>query len=82
MELASHGDLLDYIKLFGYLLEDKARYMFQQLVLAIEYLHSLNIIHRLNQKLFSFHFRKIYFRDLKCENILLDSKNNIKLTDS
>jgi serine kinase len=49
MELASHGDLLDYIKLFGYLLEDKARYMFKQVVSAIEYLHSLNIIHRLKE---------------------------------
>ncbi len=35
----------------------------------------------MNEKLFSFDLRHIYFRDLKCENILLDSKNNIKLTD-
>ena len=46
MEMAGHGDLLEYIKLRGAIPEDKAKKMFQQLVNAIEYLHSLCIIHR------------------------------------
>ncbi len=46
MEIAGHGDLLEYIKLRGAIPEDKARHMFQQLVNAVEYLHSLNVVHR------------------------------------
>ena len=46
--------------------ESKARRYFQQIVLAVKYLHKKNIIHR----------------DLKPENILIDKKNNcIKITD-
>ena len=46
--------------------EEKARLYFQQIILAVKYLHNKNIIHR----------------DLKPENILIDRKNNcIKITD-
>ena len=46
LEMAGHGDLLDYVKLRGAIPEDRARQMFTQLVDAIQYLHDLNIIHR------------------------------------
>ncbi|CAD5121618.1 unnamed protein product [Dimorphilus gyrociliatus] len=65
MEMAGHGDLLEYVKLKGALDEDKSRHMFKQLTNAVEYLHSLDVVHR----------------DLKCENLLLDVKNNIKVSD-
>ncbi|XP_038075905.1 testis-specific serine/threonine-protein kinase 1-like [Patiria miniata] len=65
MELAGHGDLLEYIKLRGALTEVKARDFFRQLLEGISYLHGKNIVHR----------------DLKCENLLLDAHNNIKITD-
>lgn len=65
LEIAGHGDMLEYIKLRGAIPEERAKIMFQQLVNAMEYLHSINIIHR----------------DLKCENILLDTSNNLKVTD-
>jgi serine/threonine protein kinase len=46
--------------------EDKARLYFQQIIMAIDYCHKLNILHR----------------DLKPENILLDKTNNcIKISD-
>ncbi|XP_045175943.2 testis-specific serine/threonine-protein kinase 1-like [Mercenaria mercenaria] len=65
MEHAGHGDLLEFIKLRGAIPEEKAKVMFFQLAQAINYLHNRNIVHR----------------DLKCENILLDNTNNIKVSD-
>ncbi|XP_019639168.1 PREDICTED: testis-specific serine/threonine-protein kinase 2-like [Branchiostoma belcheri] len=65
MDYAGHGDLLEYIQLHGALPESKVRVMFRQLLTGVQYLHSQGIVHR----------------DLKCENILLDSKNNIKISD-
>lgn len=65
MEMAGHGDLLEYVKLKGALDEEKSKGMFKQLTNAIEYLHNIDVVHR----------------DLKCENLLLDVQNNIKVSD-
>ncbi|BFZ11994.1 hypothetical protein BsWGS_15035 [Bradybaena similaris] len=65
MEHAGHGDLLEYIKLRGAIPEDRSRVMFKQLTEAVAYLHGINIAHR----------------DLKCENLLLDYHNNLKVSD-
>ena len=46
MEHAGHGDLLEYIKLRGVIPEEKCRFMFGQLVSAVQYLHSSMIAHR------------------------------------
>ncbi|XP_013421516.2 testis-specific serine/threonine-protein kinase 1-like [Lingula anatina] len=65
MEIAGHGDLLEYIRLRGSVPEETAKLMFLEFVEAVDYLHSNNLTHR----------------DLKCENILIDTRNNIKLSD-
>jgi len=65
LELAGHGDLLEYIKLRGALDERRSRRLTAQIIAAVEYLHTRNIVHR----------------DLKCENILLDRHNNVKVSD-
>ena len=46
LEMAGHGDLLEYIKLRGAIPEVKSKRMFLQLASAVEYLHAKDIIHR------------------------------------
>ncbi|CAF1935183.1 unnamed protein product [Rotaria magnacalcarata] len=64
-EYAANGELLDLLVREKRLSEAKAKEKFRQLVLAIEYIHSKNIVHR----------------DLKTENLLLDGRGNIKVAD-
>ncbi|XP_030837327.1 serine/threonine-protein kinase MARK1-like [Strongylocentrotus purpuratus] len=56
MELARHGDLLEYVQKKNALRDSEARTVFSQILSAVEHLH----------------FHGVYHRDLKCENILLD----------
>ncbi len=65
MEHASGGDLLDVVRNRKFIVEAQAAVWFAQLVGGIEYCHSQGVVHR----------------DLKCENILLDKHNNLKITD-
>lgn len=65
MRYAENGDLLDYIRENGVVREIQSKIWFSQMCKAIKYLHSLNISHR----------------DLKCENILLTKRMNIKIAD-
>ncbi len=46
LEMAGHGDLLEYIKLRGAIPEEKSRHFFQQIGEAVDYLHTNNIVHR------------------------------------
>ena len=64
-EFCPYGDLTNILKIKGKLSEAEAKLYISETILAIEYLHSLNIV----------------YRDLKPLNILLDSKGHIKLSD-
>ena len=66
MEYAENGNLLDYVNNNGRLSEDQARRYFAQLISVLEYLHVE---------------KKVAHRDLKCENVLLDRYNNIRVID-
>ena len=46
LEMAGHGDLLEYIKLRGALPDEKAKLFFIQLAEAVEYLHHNHVVHR------------------------------------
>ncbi|XP_045811357.1 SNF1-related protein kinase catalytic subunit alpha KIN10-like [Trifolium pratense] len=65
MEYLESGDLFDYIIVKGMLQEDEARKFFQQIISGVEYCHNNMVAHR----------------DLRPENIFLDSKFNIKIAD-
>lgn len=65
MEYAEKGDLLDHIKRRGCIRESKAKLILLQLLDAVDFCHKQGVIHR----------------DLKCENVLINKNNEVKLTD-
>ncbi|KAK6103948.1 Protein kinase domain family protein [Brugia pahangi] len=65
MEYAGHGELYSYIHHQGKLPENDCKLIFAQIISAISYMHSKNIIHR----------------DIKAENVLLSKPDLIKLAD-
>ncbi|XP_045172121.2 uncharacterized protein LOC123534106 [Mercenaria mercenaria] len=70
MEYCNRGDLLDLINCrisesCKGLGEDRARSLFRMLTEGMHHIHTNGIVHR----------------DLKCENVLLDDQDNLKVTD-
>ncbi|KAL3697486.1 hypothetical protein R1sor_011562 [Riccia sorocarpa] len=65
MEYLNGGDLYSMLRNMGCLPEHIARHYIAELVLALEYLHSLGVVHR----------------DLKPDNLLIAHDGHIKLTD-
>ncbi|XP_034034297.1 serine/threonine-protein kinase Chk1 [Thalassophryne amazonica] len=65
LEYCTGGELFDRIEPDVGMMEKDAHRFFQQLIASVEYLHSIGITHR----------------DIKPENILLDDKDNLKLSD-
>jgi serine/threonine-protein kinase SRK2 len=67
MEYAAGGDMFDYVVRRGGLRESEARWFFQQLIIATEFIHRMGVANR----------------DIKLENTLLDGspKPLIKLCD-
>ncbi|KAL2539409.1 putative serine/threonine protein kinase IREH1 [Abeliophyllum distichum] len=65
MEYLNGGDLYSLLRNLGCLDEDVARVYIAEVVLALEYLHSLSVVHR----------------DLKPDNLLIAHDGHIKLTD-
>ena len=65
MEMCAGGDLLNYVRKRRKLKENVAKVLFKQIIEAIGYIHTRNIVHR----------------DIKLDNILLDGKGNVKIGD-
>lgn len=66
LEFIEGSTILDFINKNGVIKENYARYLFAELVSIIQHLHcELGMIHQ----------------DLKCENIIIDTHNNLHLID-
>eukprot|EP00298_Acanthocystis_sp_HF-20_P014006 c20597_g1_i1.p1 GENE.c20597_g1_i1~~c20597_g1_i1.p1 ORF type:complete len:830 (+),score=258.33 c20597_g1_i1:58-2547(+) len=65
MEFVCGGEFFHHLRHAGRFKEDTARFYVAEILTALEYLHSNNIV----------------YRDLKPENILLDSLGHAKITD-
>lgn len=65
MEYAGGGELFDFIKAKAPLTDSDAREVFRPIVKVVAYMHSLHCVHR----------------DLKLENVMLDDRGKIRLTD-
>jgi len=65
LDYCAGGELFFHLGKLGKFPEPRARFYAAEIVLAISYVHSLDII----------------YRDLKPENVLLDARGHIRLTD-
>ena len=65
LELADGGELIDYVMTNGPFEENMARFFFQELINCLEYIHEKGYAHR----------------DLKPDNILMDSNNKLRVAD-
>uniref|UniRef100_A0A182MLI5 Non-specific serine/threonine protein kinase n=1 Tax=Anopheles culicifacies TaxID=139723 RepID=A0A182MLI5_9DIPT len=64
-EHAAQGEIFDHLVANGRMREEEAARIFSQIVAAVDYCHRKGIVHR----------------DLKAENVLLDTEMNVKLAD-
>lgn len=65
MEFVPGGELFTYLRSRGKFSNDTSLFFAAEIICALEYLHSKDIV----------------YRDLKPENILLDREGHVKLTD-
>jgi serum/glucocorticoid-regulated kinase 1/serum/glucocorticoid-regulated kinase 2 len=65
MDFMNGGELFFHLRRSGRFTEDRARFYAAEILLALEYLHSITVI----------------YRDLKPENVLLDEEGHLKISD-
>jgi serine/threonine protein kinase len=65
MDFVNGGEMFQHLQVEGTFNNERAKFYAAEIVLGLEYLHSKGII----------------YRDLKPENLLLDSDGHIKITD-
>ena len=65
MEFINGGELFYHLQQAGRFSEERAKFYTAEIILALEYLHNAGIV----------------YRDVKPENILIDSEGHVRLTD-
>ena len=65
MEFINGGELFYHLQQAGRFSEERAKFYTAEIILALEYLHNAGVV----------------YRDVKPENILIDSEGHVRLTD-
>lgn len=65
LEYCPGGELFHYLRKVKRMSEEEARYCFIEILLGLEHLHK----------------KKIIYRDIKPENIMIDANGNLKIAD-
>jgi serine/threonine-protein kinase RIM15 len=83
MEYLNGGDCANLVKTLGGLSEDWARNYIAEVVLGLEYLHARNIVHRYVVTCVAIDNEADHdaCSDIKPDNLLIDSRGHLKLTD-
>lgn len=82
MEYLIGGDLASLLHSMGYFPNDMAVRYAAEIVLVLEYIHSIGALrYSLRVMLFVFDEKGIIHRDLKPENLLINADGHLKLTD-
>lgn len=81
MEFLPGGELFSYFRAVRKFASQSVKFYAAEIVLALEYLHSIHIVSRIESPKWYMENNFQAYRDLKPENLMVSLHGHIKLTD-